>query len=261
MAAMSFLKNTKSWVVAGVVLILLVLLSTWLVMPLLVTRADPNRLEQYGQVGDLFGLAGAVFAGIGLIGVAIALVLDTVDRKRSRRPFVTFQLGDDGVEITSVTWSSGPLDVRLAVKIELKNESQDPALNVVMQSPTLPAVGDGHSRVVLPSPLGSLGEEKAELKIRMHSDEAKEFLRKMSSGDVYEVELESTYASLNGANWKTSMKVNFSCRNTNDQDRIKQALSETPGAEIIENSGGQFAPRVFVLTTATIEGSWNQAPM
>lgn len=258
---MKLKKSTVLWTLAAALLIIVpagVLFGTWWVIPWLSSQVGRGELQSYALIGDLFGFAAAVFAGIGLVGVALALLFDTLERKRARRPFVILTLPEDGVEIRRGEWTNGTLDVRLRLAGQLKNDSQDPALNVVARSSSLPGLGDGVSRDVSPGPLAAGASFQAVLVSRLHGTAAETFLRRIRSGERHEITLESTYESLNRSKWLSSLRVELYSDSSADQARLGEGLNLRTGVFIDGDTESTLGPDAVVLRAKIVEGSWRQ---
>ena len=87
-----------------------------------------THLAKMGTIGDTFGLVGAVFAGLGFVGLAAALVFDAQkrsedleDRRRARLPFIVASIEDQGAAIDRAEWLRGRLEVDLTDYGRLEN--------------------------------------------------------------------------------------------------------------------------------------------
>src|SRR4051794_28315271 len=65
-----------------------------------------THLAKLGSIGDMFGLVAALFAGLGFVGLAAALVFDAQKRsealdarRRARLPFIAASIEDQGAAI------------------------------------------------------------------------------------------------------------------------------------------------------------------
>ncbi|MGG7305865.1 hypothetical protein ACQXVK_01610 [Curtobacterium sp. AB451] len=256
---MALSKSSRIALWAGLtVAIFAILVGVWLVVPILASLVDAQSLAGYGQVGDIFGLAAAIFSGIGLLGVAFALSADTTERKRSRRPFVLPSIDEDGAEIRRVEWTNDALDVRLRLSVTIRNESQDPALNIVVASPDLPAVGSGQSRSALAEPLGATISDSTVLASRLYGSKSQDFLRELQRGDEHRITLRSTYESLNGSKWCTKLDINLSCEKEPDRAKLGELLNKSSGASIDGSTDEEYGPGSIVLKVKPIEGTWRQ---
>jgi uncharacterized membrane protein len=248
----------SSVVIGALAIIAIVMFVSFRIVTWLSSQYSATETASYGQVGDIFGFAAAVFAGIGLLGVAAALMFETVDRKRARRPFVTALPKSSGVEIRRVEWSGGSVDVRVRVDLKLRNDSIDPGLNVIVEAPGLAALGDGTSVAVMAVPLGAGLESGLVLAGRLHGKTAETFLRDLGSGGVHNMILKARYESLNGAAWYTLVNVALSVRSVADRELLVSALASRNGLPIDGNTDDDYGPGSVPLESIAVQGSWKQ---
>lgn len=251
--------KSAQWVIGSIAVVLAVLFGSWLLAFFIAVGTGPNLLAKVGQVGDAFGLAGAVFSGIGLVGVALALFFDTKDRRRSRRPFLTMNIANQNVELRRAKWESNQLEVRIRIVVELSNESPEPALNISTSAVGLPGVSGGTALAVLPMPLGGSRESKSVLHGRVHGARAEELLRDLKTGNSMRLELQTAYESLNGVKWVSKVALTLKCDNQVDQQQLADVLDRTSGVSIDGNTDEEFGPDAVVLRYAVVEGTWSQA--
>ena len=112
-------------------------------------QAPAAHLATMGTIGDMFGLVGALFAGLGFVGLAAALVFDAQkraedleDRRRARLPFVVPSIDDQGAAIDRLDRPRGRLEVDLRITVKLDNLTPEPALDLDL-SGTVLSGGDG----------------------------------------------------------------------------------------------------------------------
>ena len=253
---MKWLKHPTVWLAVGALGVGAVMVLTWKLLPGLAGGLSEEQLIRSALIGDMFGFAGALFAGVGLIGVALALAFDTKDRKRSRRPFITVMPDQDRLEIRTAKWDGESLEVKLRLWFNLKNESNEPALNVQVRILDIPGNNGAITSDTLAMPLGGGGERPAVLRSRFHGSEGRDFIASMSQGTPRIASLETRYRSLTGVDWVTLVKLELLCLKKPDQEILRGVLDPESGAKIDVPDDEEFGDGAVLLGYKVVRDSW-----
>ena len=78
-------KRSPAW---WIILILIVVVSLWLLTPFIIKGVIYSEIDKAGQFGDMFGAINALFSGLALIGVIVAIFLQRRELDYTRMEMV-----------------------------------------------------------------------------------------------------------------------------------------------------------------------------
>jgi hypothetical protein len=261
------LKLRTAWIVAAIVAFLFWLGAWWLVW--VFARFVPAAsAAQLGQVGDMFGAGSALFSAIAVGAVAVVLAFDMTERRKDLehrerevenqrlaiRPFVVSEL--DQLRIGNAhRASAGLLNVPMTMRVQLRNHSKDPALNVRLRAALVaPDVEFGHVDASLPLADGS--PDSVDLESTLTGGSAETFLERAAGSNVV-IRVRIEYSSVSGTHWGSTVDYKVDAKDRAARDVIKYLLeNEDPSNEADASpiAGGTSYP----LRAKVIPGSWYQ---
>ena len=241
----------------GVLAVVALWTSTiWLVprlaQMLIAAGYGPNESQSFGLVGDMFGAVNALFSGLALGAIALTLFLEARSRRESRKPLVVGGLESGEVTIGRPVIEGGETLLPLRIPIMLSNQSDDAALNVAASLSMLGGPGTSWS-TSLDGPLLREISQEAVLEVKLREREWTQLLAELTSQRPVQMELSTTYRSLEGVNWKTIVVYRFYVRTTDQHyGRLDPIRNGT------WNNDGVWQDDGLVPVSTQIEpGSWD----
>jgi hypothetical protein len=187
--------------------------------------ADTGQpVENVGVVGDMFGIANALFSGLAFAGLIVVLVYEMRERRtdlshrlESRRPVLSVRFDDDGTRLatTQATVSRAQIDERLEIDLRidvsvaiesLADVALHPAVSLALsiegneyfkqeEEIGLPIVADGHRTVDF---LVQLGGRKG-----------RELLEAMRNSSGVRMHIALRYGSVSEVIWCTIVEADI----------------------------------------------------
>lgn len=241
----------------GIALVLALWASTLLWVPLILSKlfaahGSELTIAHFGSLGDMFGAVNALFSGLALGAIALTLWLEARSRREARKPLVLGAIESKSVEISRPYLDSGAPKVRVAFPVKLSNQTADAALNVALKLRIL--VGSRPlGEVGLDGPLLRSIEQEAVVDFDLAKRTWEPLLDALTSQRDVEVELSTTYRSLEGINWRTVVSYRLFVRPTDQHYGLLDTLRNgTWGDE------GVWQNDASVAVSAEIkQGSWD----
>ena len=226
------------------------------------------HLGKMGTIGDMFGLVAALFAGLGFVSLAAALVFDAEkrsedleDRRRARLPFIVASIEDQGAAIDRAERPRGRLEVDLRIKVKLENLTAEPALDLALSGSALDGtVGAQIEPEVSDSPLGPEKSRDGYVTLLFKGDDATNIIHQLKAQQVpVVVRLTATYKSLSGAEWKS--QVDFKLTATADEeDDLASIVDPASNYTITPPGPGSetIGANPLFLQSLPLPGTWQQ---
>jgi hypothetical protein len=167
--------------------------------------------SELGSLGDVFGVANSLFAGMAFAAIAYTLHRDHLHRKRDRKPLLLTKLDSElGViflrPITTV--KPGELQLPLRLNFSVDNKSPEPAFNTrVMFSLANSTFSYEYScqEFVIESEEGSVTRH-------VSLPDVAGVLRVLTEREAAELTIRSSYDNIEGAGWTTGARYRLSLR-------------------------------------------------
>lgn len=207
---------------------------------------------QYGAIGDMFGAVNALFSGLALGAIALTLWLEARSRRESRKPLVLGGVESGNVVISRPKNVAGSVALNLKVPMTLSNQTTDAALNVsgklrMLVSPKT------EWQVGLDGPLLRDADQDVVFNIDLAPRDWEPLLEALTSQREVEMELTTTYRSLEGVNWKTIVVYCFYVRTAAQHYELLDTVRNGTWAD-----EGVWQEDALVSVSARIkQGSWD----
>jgi hypothetical protein len=241
----------------GILAVLILWFGVTVLVPALFSGLwSTGNAAQAGHLGEAFGAASGLFAGLGSLGVVIVLAYDLRHRKEEFRPFVTFSV--EQVKLSRASWAGTQhFSATLDLDIALTSLTPGPALNLTMKGKaTVDSISIVGDVVVANAPLPTDEARSATVNFSATGVEAEGLVRALASSGV-KVEFNARYEALNGTAWRSTVVFDVKARPA-DSDDVLKTLDRTAGMEIEPSSTTEFAIPATVLEGQPIPGSWKQ---
>lgn len=242
---------------------------------LLANRISANDATHFGALGDMFGASSALFGGLGFLGVAVVLAYDIQerrrdlehrqqdleDRRRSRRPYVLPSIPADGVKLQRAIWDGQHFTAAIEIELELENATEEPALNIELQSSVMSVGAPLNATVRMPGlPLGAHKETRASLHFGTDGPKAQEMVELLCAKSGLEVKLTVRYESLNDKSWLSLVSYVVRCDRAADRSQLEKVLDKTTGESITSSGGDVVGATILYLEAEAVSDSWKQKP-
>ncbi|UOF12973.1 hypothetical protein IEQ11_14515 [Lysobacter capsici] len=175
---------------------------------------DANKcadLSAFGAVGDMFGAINALFSGLALGAIALTLWVESRSRRESRKPLVLGSLSrEGGVEAfrPDVHVEGNPMSIKFS--LGLQNQTTDAALNVLAKIKIRTRAV--YCTLSIDEPLLQGGVQEMPIELKLRDADLDYFLSELTARRSVDVQIITSYRSLEGVNWKTEVVYELSCR-------------------------------------------------
>jgi hypothetical protein len=211
-----------------------------------------SSIQDLGSVGDIFGAINALFSGLALGAIALTLWVESRSRRESRKPLVLGSLeGAGGVEAFRPEPRGAEAMMSVSFSLGLQNQTMDAALNVLAKVKVVGrAVSAAHS---IDEPLLHGGTREVPIVLRFTGHDLDYFLGELTARRSVPVEVTTSYRSLEGINWETTVIYELSCREgQRDVQLFNSVRDNTWNNEETWPSGASVA-----IESRIKSGSWN----
>lgn len=229
-----------------------------------------GQLARMGAIGDTFGLAAALFSGLGFIGLAAALAFDTKkrsedieERSRYRLPFIVPSIEEDNAAIDRAARPRKQLEVDIRLTVTLANLTDEPALGLSLDGELL---GDWATKSINcevgDHPIGPKGEREGQIIVSFAKEQAESALRAFrGQATPIECVITSTCVSLSGKTWRSRVHYKLGVKSA-DSKSIDDILDPESGYEISPpdpSAGDIGGTEVIFLTANAVPGTWSHS--
>jgi hypothetical protein len=90
MARLGNAVRSLSWI-AWAAIVACVIVALWMATPFFVRQLYPEDVATRGQFGDIFGSVNALFSGLALAGVIVAILLQREDNRILQRAYISVE--------------------------------------------------------------------------------------------------------------------------------------------------------------------------
>lgn len=246
----------KKWVAIGAAVVVVLWIVVTLGAPLLAQQVWPNLDPQkMGQIGDSFGAASALFAGLGSLGVVIVLAYDLSHRKEEFRPFVTLSVRS--VSLTRASWAAGHFTATVEMESGLESVTQSPALNLELSAAlvcgTVTTTGDV---VVANAPLPTGPPRGSTVNFTLTGPHAQAMVAALGDQGVV-VSFRARYEGLNGTPWASTVSFKVTA-GTGARSDVLATLDDSGSHSIEPSSSTDFGIEPVFLNGTATPGTWRQ---
>ena len=245
---------------------MVVVLTLWgsgvIFIPLVARHVLSGDVATYGAVGDMFGAANALFAGLGSAAVFIVLLYDLQHRRAEYRPFVVAKL--TAASVSKARLDEGQYQLHIRVEFILHNSTQVPALNASLTESSIALSSDPKSTIphrlnILTfddAPLIGDLQSPAVLRFELDGERAQHVVRAWVSGAELVLASTLTYYGLNGTHWVN--RGSFSIVAVEDELEVIKNSMVASQLEYIDGTDAAAPESSQKLAHTPVRGSWSQ---
>jgi hypothetical protein len=261
---------SKTWRIALAVAVVVVLWAgCWVMVANIAPVLSVEQREGFGQVGDSFGAASSLFAGLGALAVVIVLIVDIRERRSDldhrRNELRPFTMGNvRSTRIADGEWKGQHFSLAIELALAVSNAAEVPAINLglvaTLQSKSFTTAATVElSDAPLPPHLNDDAPAApiAEVRFHMEGESAKGILEALAAGERLTVHTTLRYQALSGTPWATHVSYSLEARRA-DRPLLERVLDPESG-EFIRSDGTEYGGvNVTPLDHASVPGSWRQ---
>jgi hypothetical protein len=232
-------------------------------------RIGEADARHYGTIGDMFGAVSALFAGLGFLGLIVALGFDIRERKRdlddrkeARRPYILATIPPDGVIFDKAyrSKSNSRLEVEFSAHVKLMNATDEPALNIALKtSHDLVEIDLAVETTVVDVPVAPRGDRESVITFSCRGQDATALIRRFNGGSGIEILITATYASLTKLQWVSKCAYRLAPGEGNEPTFAK-ILDPASGFSIGGPDGDELGQDPLYLVATPMAGTWEQTP-
>lgn len=261
---------SRAWRIAlAVAAVFALWAACWVMVAAIAPLLSAEQREGFGQVGDSFGAANSLFAGLGALAVVIVLMVDMRERRSDldhrRNELRPFTMGNvRSTRIADGEWKGQHFSLAIELALAVSNAAAVPAINLGLVA-TLKSKSSETAAAVelsdapLPPHLSDDSPTAPIAGVRFHieGESAKRVLEALAAGESLTVETTLRYQALNGTPWATHVRYSLEARRA-DRPLLERVLDPQSG-EFIRSDGTEYGGvNVTPLDNASVPGSWRQ---